>query len=137
MSKFPQINLAVSDTALMRPFLDKSHLERFDNLIAVKNGRDKIVRELAHKFMDKINKQYITLFEGNPEELLGILIEKGALDSCYVISERKSIDGKILPLKTVLHEIFSYDMGAFILCLPSKLAYFEGEAIGEHWILEI
>jgi hypothetical protein len=64
------------------------------------------------------------------------LKEKGAPDTCYVLSENIQIDNLELPLKKALEETIGMGMGTFLSCIPGKLAYYEGEDLGERYICE-
>jgi len=126
-----------NDLEIIKPFMDKKYIERFDNLIESKKGREKIIKEFAHKFVEKFKKIYMNNVKGNANDIFNVLKSKDADESCYVISEKYEIDGKTLLLKDVLAEVVGYDMGTFILCKSNKLAYYEGEDSNEQWILEI
>jgi hypothetical protein len=64
------------------------------------------------------------------------LKEKGAPDTCYVLSENIRIDKLELPLKKAVEETIGMGAGTFLSCIPGKLAYYESEEPGERYICE-
>ena len=118
-------------------FISSDKRSRYHELFNSTKGREKLLNRLAHspdfipQYMHKIqdNKQ-------NRESILQILKSKGAPDKCYIISESSKLDGKELDLTEALDLVVGSTMGTVILCIPSKLAYYEGEDINERYILE-
>jgi hypothetical protein len=62
------------------------------------------------------------------------LKSKGAPDTCLALSEDDDLNGNELSLADALQTIVGREIGAFLSCLPGKLACFEDEE--ERWILE-
>jgi hypothetical protein len=72
------------------------------------------------------------------DKIEALLKEKGAPDTCYVISTNPQIDQKQLPLAEVLQGIVgNADEGSVLSCIPGKLAFYEGEDAGARYILEM
>ena len=71
----------------------------------------------------------------NPQAVAKLLRQKGAPDSCFVVSEDSRIDSKQMPLLAALEQVIGYGMGTLISCIPGKLAYFEDE--DQRCLLEI
>jgi hypothetical protein len=65
--------------------------------------------------------------EGYYKDIQSLLISYGAEKTCYVISWDQEIDGKYLPLETVLKRVVGLGMPSIVSCIPGKLAYFEAE----------
>lgn len=59
-----------------------------------------------------------------------------ALATCVLLAEDKTLDGRELPLDAAVSAVVGRGMGAFVSCLPGRLAYYEGEAPGERYLLE-
>jgi hypothetical protein len=72
----------------------------------------------------------------NIDDIYMCLKEKGAADTCHVLSENIQIDNLEVPLKKALEETIGMGMGTFLSCIPGKLAYCEGEEPGERYICE-
>ena len=65
-----------------------------------------------------------------------LLKQKGAPRKCYVLSEISSIDGTFMALEEALCEIVGAGLASVVSCLPGVLGFYEGEVIGERWLLE-
>jgi hypothetical protein len=65
----------------------------------------------------------------HPDLIYAILRGLSAPDTCYLISEHTSFDGKETDLLAALKQIIGNGdgMGSVISCLPGRLGYFEGE----------
>lgn len=74
--------------------------------------------------------------EQNPTDVLRLLRERGAPDHCYVISGSSDHDGEEVDLSLALEDIFAGRHGTFVVCIPGRLAYFQGEEPGEGYVLE-
>ena len=61
-----------------------------------------------------------------PATIETALRSRGAGDSCHVISENRTIDGKHLPLKLSLEKVVGHGMGTVLSCVTGELAYYEG-----------
>ena len=64
-----------------------------------------------------------------------MLRQKGAPDSCYVMSDNPDIDGREMPLTDALSKTVGMDAGTLVSCIPGKLAYFEMEGFDGRYIL--
>jgi hypothetical protein len=67
---------------------------------------------------------------------LKLLRAHGAPADCYVLSEKKDLDGHTVPLEAALDAVVGRGMGALLSCIPGRLGYFEGEVSGERYVLE-
>ena len=124
------------EESLIRNFIKKERQERLLHLINSKKGRNKLRQRLSH-FLE-FNERYIHKIPANQQTsdaILKLLINKGATDSCYLISEDPELDGKTLPLNTALDKVVGFGMCTIICCNPNKLAYYEGEEPKERYLL--
>jgi hypothetical protein len=120
---------------LVRFFLPTKR-ERYAEMISNPKKRRNFVRELAH--FNALDPRYLISILPNqqhPEKIDAILTQKGAPQSCWVVSENRDIDGKHMPLLEALKEVVGREMGTIISSVPGKLAFFEGEQ-RVRWILE-
>jgi len=77
-----------------------------------------------------LNEKYIVSITqriANADELLQLLKNYGAQDSCYVMSLNEDVDGRHLPLHIAVEKIAFYGLSSIISCVPDKLAYFQTE----------
>jgi hypothetical protein len=51
---------------------------------------------------------------------------------CYVLSERREIDGRTMPLAAALAAVVGRGMGTVLSCIPGRLAYHESEEGDRH-----
>jgi hypothetical protein len=128
----------VTDRAadLIETFVIRARRDRYLKLLGSARGRDKLRERLAH-FAD-LDPRYATRVQGahSASAIAAILHAKGAPSSCYVLSESSRIDNAEVALVEALEKIVGYGVGTFVSCIPSRLAYFEGEEPGERYILE-
>lgn len=61
-------------------------------------------------------------------------MDKGAGNTCYIISNDWDLDRKEMSLRKAVEEY--YFATAFFSCLPGKLAYYSGEEENGLYILE-
>jgi hypothetical protein len=64
------------------------------------------------------------------------LRERGAPDTCYVISADSDLDGQEMSLSDALNRIVGSSNGTVVSCVPGRLAYFEGEHPCDRLILD-
>ncbi|MGU7369553.1 hypothetical protein [Bacillus cereus] len=98
-------------------------------LFSPKKRRDALWR-LNHNYNVVLNEKYITSITqriANTDELLQLLKNYGAEDSCYVMSLNEDVDGRHLPLHIAVEKIAFYGLSSIISCVPDKLAYFQAE----------
>ncbi|HDR7361333.1 hypothetical protein CN544_29125 [Bacillus toyonensis] len=123
--------------------MDKEYEEAFVKNFFSKNLRDRVLFELFspkkrrdalwrlnHNYNVALNEKYIVSITqriANTDELLQLLKNHGAKDSCYVMSLNENVDGKHLPLHIAVEKIAFYGLSSIISCVPDKLAYFQAE----------
>lgn len=99
--------------------------------------RREFLLELAH--FNSLDPRWIVPLDPKklfPEQIAAILTRKGAPSVCRITSEDSKRDGQELPLLEALKDIVGCQMGTILTCIPGKLAYYEGEEMGNRWILE-
>src|SRR4051812_6454106 len=75
---------------------------------------------------------------GSSDSAAGVITELrrlGADDDCYVISNNVDLDGATKPLSEIIERVFAFVDGTLVCCVPGRLAYFEGEAPNNRFIL--
>lgn len=110
---------------------------RFRESLAPAKRRDASRSQLPH--LTHLDPRFATPTEESASALVSQLREKGAEDSCYLLSEDPDLDGRELPLAEALAVIVDgrTEHATFVSCVPAQLAYFHGAAPGERYLLEL
>jgi hypothetical protein len=111
---------------------------RFRESLAPAKRRDTSRSQLPH--LAHLDPRFTTpVPEQTAIELAAQLREKGAGDSCYLLSEDPGLDGRELPLDEALIAIV--DGGSvhatFVSCVPAQLAYFHNAEPANRYMLEL
>jgi hypothetical protein len=135
MSKKLSITPEEHEQQLVRSFFLPQRQERYLALLAKPRRRNDVLCELAH--FKHLDLQWVVPTPPRyhtPSDILRILKERGAPDTCWAVSEDSDLDGKELDLSEAIREILGGGMGTFLSCIPGRLAFFENE--DGRWILE-
>lgn len=124
------------EDSLIKAFILPAKQERFLHLLASTKNRAKFIAELGH--FRWFNPAFVTPFkwqvdptlslwekhlQGN-RRIVDLLKSKGARQTCWMISNQTSKDGREVDLDKAVEEMSD---GSIISCIPGKLAYFNGE----------
>lgn len=121
----------------IKSFIIANKQNRMIELLSNKKRRYKILSEIYHfKHLDPKYSYKIPPDLQTSKQLYELLIKKGALDICYIISPDQRYDMKEIELNKIIEIIINAKISAFISCVPGQLGYFEGENPGERYILE-
>jgi hypothetical protein len=109
---------------------------RFRESLAPAKRRDASRSQLPH--LTHLDTRFTTPVHGQTAvELAAQLREKGAGESCYLLSEDPDLDGRELPLDEALIAIV--DGGSphatFASCVPAQLAYFHDADPAHRYVL--
>ncbi|HZT41625.1 MAG TPA: hypothetical protein VFA07_05530 [Chthonomonadaceae bacterium] len=122
----------VEEEMFVRTFIQSSKQERYLFLLAHPKRRKDILGRLSHSL--DYNPAYARKLDAK-EDVETLLQQKGAGDTCYVISEYSDMDGQTLPLSEAIRQ--AKRLGSSILCcVPGRLAYYESEAPAKPVLLE-
>jgi hypothetical protein len=121
---------------LVETFVVRDKQERYKGFLSSAKRRQKFLRELYH-FRDFIPDCVVELRGQNDtaDGLTADLRRRGAPAECYVVSVDDTFDGSTRPLADVIREVFTFVEGTLICCVPGRLAYYEGEAPKNRFIL--
>jgi len=122
---------------LIRAFVVPDRQERYLALLGSERGRTKVRAALAH-FRD-LDPRYARAMPANilsAASLAELLGRKGAPAECYLFTEDGALDNRRMPLADALKAVVGRGQGAFVSCVPRRLAYFEGEDVGARYLLE-
>lgn len=124
------------EEALIRSFVVKQKRDRLIEFLSSQKQRRKATATLAH-FRD-LDQRFVVRLRSNeqsPESIARALRQRGATDTCHVISESAELDGKRLSLEVALEQVVGQGLGTLLSCVPGALGYFEGEGPGDRCIL--
>lgn len=114
-------------------FVDKAKRDRFLAFIQNEKTRAKFISELHH--MNFLLQDLFDKVESNDFQFIKERIKVlGNIKDCYVISENRSIDGKLLDIETALKEVIGADLGSLIVFGDSEILYSEAEGMSNRWI---
>ena len=119
---------------VIKKFVDKLKQDRYIQFISSPKNRQKFIADLSHfNFLqwDKFDK-----VNGNETEIIVTTLQKRkVLDTtCYVISENKEIDTKILGIKSAINETVGYGMGTILVFGNADIIYYECETMNTRYI---
>ncbi|MDP4176387.1 MAG: hypothetical protein Q8933_20570 [Bacteroidota bacterium] len=123
------------EETFIKTFVRKDRQERYLSLVTSRKGRNKFLQYLPHTISNELDQKYVKGINGSSKDIFEKLKSKGATNECYVISELSEIDGQVLILVEVLNQVLGRGMATVLICLDSKLAYFEGEEANDRYIL--
>jgi len=114
-------------------FLDKKSARRFGKLAAIPKRRHDIADMLCHKFWPE-SKYIIDCAKATKDEILLQLRQLKSPENVFVFGA-SCVPGMVMNLSDAVSEIYGYAAGQIVSCVPGKLAFFEGEDIGDRMIL--
>jgi len=118
---------------IVNTFIMPAKRERYVGFLNSKKGRTKFVHTLYH-FAD-FDPACIVAPPHSSTDLIAELRRRGAKDECYVMSVTKVLDGVTRPLEGVIRGAFALLEGSIVCCVPGVLAFYEGEAPKNRFIL--
>ena len=124
------------EEALIRAFVVKAKRDRLVEFLSSLKHRHKANASLAH-FRDLDPRFVVKLppHADDPDSVARALRQRGAGETCHVISENNELDGKRMSLEAALERVIGQGMGTLLSCVPGALGYFEGEGPSDRCIL--
>ena len=124
-------------SAFVRAFVIPAKQRRLLELLPNPKRRSTILETLYHfRDLDPRFAKPIPPAEQSPKGVERLLLKLGAPGDCYLISDRRDLDARTMPLASALEEIVGEGGGTLVSCVPGLLGYFEGEEPGDRWILD-
>jgi hypothetical protein len=124
------------EEALIRAFVRTERQPRLLSLLGSPKGRAKLRAALPHfSDLDPRYARRVPPAEQQAGAIEALLRRLGAPALCQLLAEDAQLDGREMPLAEALGAVVGRGMGAFISCLPGRLAYFEAEDAGERYVL--
>ena len=124
------------EATLISTFVNPTKRKHLIEILANPKRRHRATAALAHR--DDLDPTTIVPLEHSvqtPAAIESALRNRGAGETCHVISENRAIDGKHLELKSALDKVVGHEMGTLLSCVPGELAYFEGKGPTDRCIL--
>ncbi|MBI2421705.1 MAG: hypothetical protein HYV27_02665 [Candidatus Hydrogenedentes bacterium] len=122
---------------LIRAFFQPIRRDRAEWMVSTPGKRIKFINRLAHcRDLDERFTTWLAPSVKHTPDILRLLRERGAPETCYVVSLLSCADGKIMPLEDALDAVVGISLGSLISCIPGRLAFFESEDRGARCILE-
>lgn len=124
------------ESSFVESFILPRRRERYLSLLSTREGRKKLKRRFAH-FSD-LDPRFAFLIPPRaqrPAEIERSLSERNAPPKCYVWSDSSPLDGCMVDLPVALSQTVGYAPGTILLCIPGRLAYYEGEEKNQRYIL--
>lgn len=129
--------MSIHEEYFARCFIVSNKRDRYLSLLGTAKGRLKLAHGLNH--CPDLDMRYATLIptaQQDAEQIEKLLKQKGAPDTCYVMSSSWRTDGQTMSLHEALRATVGQAVGTLISCLPGQLAYFEFETPNERYVLE-
>src|SRR5262245_2947433 len=124
------------EVQIINAFITPTKRERYIGFLTSRKGRIKFLDKLYH--FDDFDPTCIVELSAacnSATVLIAELRRRGATDECYVMSVAEELDGVSRPIEDVIQEVFESVEGTIVSCLPGTLAYYEGEAPNNRFIL--
>jgi hypothetical protein len=113
-------------------FFKEGKAKRYVDFILKTTSRQKFISSLAH-LKDLDFEKFEKVGKNEMDQILE-RVKGEKLDSCYVISENKRIDGQFLDVERAIEETIGYGMGTLLVFGTAKIVYYEGEEMNDRWI---
>lgn len=118
-------------------FLAEPGRRRVETLLALGERRRRDLRALLdHKVrLDPRSAEHLIGSDAFHEPVEAMLRKRGAPSTCYVLAANGDLDGRFMPLSEALGAIIGRGEGAFVSCIPGRLAFYEYEGAKSSYLL--
>jgi hypothetical protein len=121
------------EEATVKAFITPSRRKRWLEALASAKRRTSFLDRLNH--CPDIDERYATLLPSDAQ-IAAVLRSHGAPEACHVISDLAEIDGQVMQLNDVIHQIELAQWGTLISCIPGQLAYYYDESGARRMLLK-
>jgi len=121
------------EEATVRAFIAPARRRRYLEFLASPKRRRRFLDRLNH--CRDIDERFATSIRSNVD-VAALLRQRGAPETCYVISDTSEIDGQRLGPEEAIERSGSALWGTLISCIPGKLAYYYDECGARRMVLE-
>jgi len=126
----------MDEIEIVTGFIVQSKRERYAGFLGSAKARRKFSDALYH--FNDFDPAVVVELPASLETREGVLKElqrRGAGPTCYIISTDADLDRTTSDLSDAVNQIFAVVEGTIISCVPGRLAYYEGEAPKNRFIL--
>ena len=124
------------EAAIVGAFIAKQKRERLLLILRSPQRTRKLQEQFPHESRwDPRVVVPIPVAQQTAERLHAELLRRGAKNEVYLISANPKLDARSWNLVDALQEVVGSSSGTLVSCIPDRLAYFEGEAPGDRFIL--
>ena len=128
---------AVLERILVESFVVPRKRARTIELLSSPRRRSTVVESLYHYGdLDPRCVVPIPPAEQLPSIISAHLRARGAGEQCYAISTEPELDGRLHALEELLESFVGCGAGLLLICVGTRVGYFEGEAIRDRCILD-
>lgn len=116
------------EEAFVNAFVEKDRRERLH--FELRKRRGDFLRRFNHGALALLSPRFVTVIKppnSFPPDILKLLKDKGAPNTCYSISTRGELDGRFMPLTEALDLAVGWGMPSIVSCRPGELVYLEAE----------
>jgi hypothetical protein len=112
---------------VINKFIINDKKDRYIGFISSNKQRNKFIKILPH-FKD-FNFELLESMNGNEHQFVLSKLQTLKVDTsnCYIISENRLFDTKVVETPTALSQIIGYGMGTIIVFGEADMIYYEGE----------
>lgn len=121
------------EEAIVRTFFTRAKRDRYLTLLANPKRRLKALDDLNHFY--HFDARFITDLPPTTD-VCSLLRSKGAPETCYVLSDIATLDGREMALADAISTAELEGWGTLIGCIPGRLAYYYGEEGEQRLLLE-
>lgn len=129
----------IIEQQFVEAFVADGKKNRLLGFLRSSKNRWKALLELEHFLPDVIDARYaqpIPRSSSTPEQIIRLLRERGAPADCYVFSNCKELDQRVMPLEQAIREVHGIGIGTVVSLIPGRLVFYEGELYPDQFILE-
>ena len=128
---------SAAERAFLEAFVIRQRRDRYLAMLESTRGREKFVAGLGHfRHFDPRFMVSIPPRDQTAEGIHRLLLKHGAVETCVVISENETLEGRELPLDEALDEVVGRLLATVLVTGPGPIAYYESEEPGHRVILK-
>jgi hypothetical protein len=124
------------EEAFVSAFIVPHKQARYSQLLPNPKRRRKLLDRLNHSDDVDVSKGTYFPHQQDAAELESLLRTRGAGETCMVIGNGYTWDGREVSLREVLDALAMDDGGVVVSCVPGRLALYRPEFPTRWWLLE-
>jgi hypothetical protein len=116
----------------IRKYVRKTKSDRYAQFVSKPRSRTKFIARLAH-FKDLDFGKFRRL-DNNEADQIREIARRAKFDVCYVISENRRIDARVIEVENAINDTIGHSMGTLLVFGLAEIVYYEGEEMGDRWV---